>query len=44
MKFENEGNRVWGNLYFLKIELKEGDLCLQESEVAGVEMWSIQEI
>ena len=28
VKFENEGNRVWGNLYFLKVELKEGDLCL----------------
>ena len=44
LAFSDQTNRVWGNLYFAKIDLDVKELKLQESEVAWIEMWSIDEI
>ena len=42
IKFEDPGNRVWGNVF--AVERPKGqELKLQESEVEAVERWTIEE-
>ena len=43
LKFSDETNKVWGNLYFVKLDIDVSQLKLQESEVAWVELWSIED-
>ena len=44
LAFSDKTNRVWGNLYYSKVDLDEKEFKLQESEVAWIEWWSIDEI
>ncbi len=44
LRFSDDASRVFGNLYFLKMEIKMEDLVLQPSEVEDVEFWSVEEI
>jgi isopentenyldiphosphate isomerase len=41
IKFEDPGNRVWGNVFAAEYDGRE--LKLQESEVDAIEKWTIQE-
>ena len=42
MKYEDEKNRVWGNLYF--IDKFNEKVTLQESEVESLHFWKIDEL
>ncbi len=44
LAFSDISNRVWGNIYYIKLDLDVKTLVLQESEVAWVEWWSVEEI
>ncbi len=44
LAFSDQTNRVWGNLYYAKFDIDEKEMKLQESEVAWIEWWSIEEI
>ena len=42
MKFEDEKNRVWGNLYF--IDNFNEKVTLQETEVESLHLWTKEEL
>ena len=42
IKFEDPGNRVWGNIFAVEYDGRE--LILQESEVDAIEKWTIKEV
>ena len=44
LRFSDDASRVFGNLYFLKMQIHIQQLVLQPSEVADVEFWSVEEI
>ena len=44
LRFSDDASRVFGNLYFLKMQINIHQLVLQPSEVADVEFWSVDEI
>ena len=41
IKFEDPGNRVWGNIFSVEYDGRE--LVLQESEVDAIEKWTVKE-
>ena len=42
IKFEDPGNRVWGNVFAVEYKSSQ-ELKLQESEVDAIEKWTIEE-
>ena len=41
IKFEDEKNRVWGNIFAVEYDGRE--LVLQETEVDAIEKWTVKE-
>ncbi len=39
--FQSDNNKVWGNIYYIKVDWKTEDLSLQASEVESVEWWTL---
>ena len=44
IKFANDYTRVYENVYHVKMTDSDGELKLQESEVAGVEFWDMETV
>ena len=42
IKFEDEKNRVWGNIFAVEYDGRE--LVLQETEVDAIEKWTVKEV
>ena len=42
IKFEDEKNRVWGNIFAVEYDGRE--LVLQETEVDAIDKWTVKEV